>query len=130
VAVANELRAQHSPSFIVEELCDIASKSGGSCIIESIRTVGEVDALKRKHNVVLLSVDADRSVRYMRIYKRSSETDNVSYEEFCANEDREMVSKNPCEQNLSACMAAADISLLNTGTLEDLHRNVDAALDL
>lgn len=58
---ANELRGQHSPSFIAEELYAEARKSenGIRTISESIRTVGEVQALKSKGNFTLFSVDAD-----------------------------------------------------------------------
>jgi len=108
---ANALRAQNSPSFIAEELFKEAQASGTNCIIESIRTVGEVNALKAKGNFILLSVDADRQVRYDRILKRGSETDHVSFETFKENEDREMTSTDPNKQNLSACMQLADYSL-------------------
>ena len=56
---ANELRALNSPSFIAEELYKEAIQSGTNCIIESIRTVGEVTALKAKGNFNLFSVDTD-----------------------------------------------------------------------
>ena len=39
-AVGNDLRAQHSPSWIVEQLYEQANASGKNCIIESIRTPG------------------------------------------------------------------------------------------
>ena len=40
VATANELRAQNTPSFIVEELYREAKETGRDCIVESIRTIG------------------------------------------------------------------------------------------
>lgn len=125
---ANALRAQNSPSFIAEELFKEAQASGTNCIIESIRTVGEVNALKAKGNFILLSVDADRQVRYDRILKRGSETDHVSFETFSDNEDREMTSTDPNKQNLSACMQLADYSLLNNGTFDELYRQIDAVI--
>jgi hypothetical protein len=56
------LRAKNSPSFIAEELFNEAILSGENCIIESIRTVGEVEALKSKGNFELFSVDTDRKI--------------------------------------------------------------------
>lgn len=125
---ANALRAQHGPSYIAEELFKEALASGSNCIIESIRTVGEVNALKAKGNFILLSVDADRQVRYDRILKRGSETDHVSFQTFSENEDREMTSTDPNKQNLSACMQLADYSLLNNGTFDELYRQIDAVI--
>lgn len=126
---ANELRAQNSPSFIAEELYKEAIQSGNNCIIESIRTVGEVNALKAKGNFYLFSVDTDRKIRYERIVKRASETDQISFETFSANEDREMNSTDPNKQNLSACMQLADYHFTNNGTFEELYRQVDQAIE-
>ena len=47
VMVANELRANHSPSYIAEQLYEEAKKAGKDAVIESIRTVGEVMALRQ-----------------------------------------------------------------------------------
>jgi len=122
---ANALRAQHSPSFIAEELFEEASKSGQNCIIESIRTVGEVNALKSKGGFTLFSVDTDRKIRYDRIVLRGSETDKVSFETFSANEERELTSTDPNKQNLSACMVLADYHFTNNGTFEELYHQID-----
>ena len=82
--VGNDLRAQHSPSYIVEQLYAQAQASGKNCIIESVRTPGEVEALRGKPNFYLFAVDADPKVRYERIVLRGSETDHVSFETFLA----------------------------------------------
>ena len=42
-------------------------------IIESVRTVGEVRAL-RSHGATLIAVDAEPRLRYNRIVSRASET--------------------------------------------------------
>ena len=125
---ANELRAANSPSFIAEELFKEAEKTGANCIIESIRTVGEVTALKAKGNFKLLSVDTDRRLRYERILLRGSETDQISFETFSANEERELSSNDPNKQNLSACMALADYHFTNNGSFDDLYVQLDQIL--
>ncbi len=125
---ANELRAANSPSFIAEELFKEAEKTGANCIIESIRTVGEVTALKAKGNFKLLSVDTDRRLRYERILVRGSETDQISFETFSANEERELSSNDPNKQNLSACMVLADYHFTNNGSFDDLYVQLDQIL--
>jgi dephospho-CoA kinase len=125
---ANALRAENGPSFIAEELFREAIISAKPCIIESIRTMGEVEALKAKGNFCLFSVDTDRKIRYDRIVLRGSETDQVSFETFSANEERELNSSDPNKQNLSACMQRADYSFTNNGSFDELYRQVDAAL--
>ena len=126
--VGNELRAAHSPSWIVEQLYEQASASGCNCIIESIRTPGEVQSLRGKPNFYLFAVDADPKVRYQRVVLRGSATDHVSYETFLANEQREMASDDPNHQNLSVCIAQADYRFDNGGTIEALHRQVEEVL--
>ncbi len=122
---ANALRAEFGPSYIAEQLWKQAQFSGSDCIIESIRTIGEVQALKSKGNFTLFSVDTDRRIRYERILLRGSETDQVSFETFSNNEDRELQSADPNKQNLSGCMALADFHFLNNGTFQDLYHQID-----
>jgi dephospho-CoA kinase len=128
VVIANELRKKHSPSYIVEQLFDRASLSGKNCIIESIRTPGEVESLKNKGNFYLFAVDALSKLRYNRILIRNSETDNVSYETFIKNELREMDSDDPNKQNLKKCISMADFIFENNGTIEDLNNEVEKTL--
>jgi dephospho-CoA kinase len=124
VAVANDLRAKNSPSFVIAELYKQAVQAGGDCIIESIRTVGEVEEMKGKANFYLLAVDADIKLRYERVVKRGTATDSVSFEEFVVQEEREMTSTDPNKQNLSECLKRADFILTNNGAVEYLHKQL------
>ncbi|HPT53140.1 MAG TPA: AAA family ATPase [Bacteroidales bacterium] len=127
--VANDLRATHSPSFIVDELYKIASAQPQNAIIESIRTVGEIDSLSKKGTFLLLAVDADPKIRYNRVVLRNSETDHISYETFWANEQREMSSGDVNKQNLGACIQKANYVLLNNGNQDELYRQVNEIIN-
>ena len=107
----------------------MAKESGKDCIIESIRTVGEVNALHEKGNFNLFAVDAEQKLRYQRIVERASETDRVSFETFAENEAREMNSDDPNKQNLAACMKLADYRFNNDGSFDSLYREVDEVLE-
>ena len=126
--VANELRAANSPSYVTDQLYQTARERGKDCVIESIRTPGEIFSLRTKGDFVLLSVDADPEIRYHRIIERKSETDRINYETFLANERREMTSDDPNHQNLRACINLADFHLLNNGTPNQLFNQVEALL--
>lgn len=80
--VANDLRATHSPSYIAETLYDEAAAAGKNAVIESLRTEGEIAALRAKGNFLLIAVDADPKIRYERIIARGSETDKISLKNF------------------------------------------------
>ena len=127
-SVANDLRANNSPSYIAEQLYDRAYNNGKDAVIESIRTPGEIAALRSKGNFHLFAVDADRKVRYARITERKSETDSVSYETFVANEEREMNNADPNKQNLGECIHQADYVFQNNGSIEELHKRVEEVL--
>lgn len=129
VALANELRAANSPSFIAEELYRVAKEAGKECIIESIRTVGEITSLRKQENFYLFAVDADQKLRYTRIVERASETDKIDFATFVDNELREMTNTDPNKQNLDACMRLADFTFLNNGSFDDLYRQIDTVLE-
>jgi len=128
VLVANELRAKHNPSHIVEQLYRTALQNQKNCVIESIRTPGEAEMLKSKGDFYLIAVDADAELRYKRIVLRASETDHVSFETFIANEEREMTSKDTNKQNLKKCIEMADHVLFNNGSIEELYTKLISVL--
>lgn len=125
VETANSLRASYGASYIVESLYEQAAADGGNCIIESIRTPGEITALRMKKNFFLLAVDAPKEIRYQRIRHRNSETDQISYVTFLSNEAREMHSDDPNKQNISACIQQADYLISNEGSIAVLHEKIE-----
>jgi len=130
VVTANDLRAKHSPSFIIEELYKQAKAKGGNAVIESIRTPGEIDFLKKQGYFLLLAIDANPKIRYERIKGRKSSTDNIDYDTFVANEKREFTSDDPNKQNLKKCIDRADIVLNNSGTIDDLYKQLESSLTI
>jgi dephospho-CoA kinase len=129
VVVANDLRARNSPSFVTDELYERALKSEKNCVIESIRTPGEVESLRSKGRFYLFAVDADPMVRYERIFARNSETDRIDYETFFENEKREMDTDDPNKQNLRRCIEMADFVFVNEGSIQSLNDQVERVLE-
>lgn len=129
VLVANDLRQQNSPSYIVEELYKIAREDGGNVVIESLRTPGEIICLRDKLDFHMLAVDADPDLRYARMLERGSETDNVSFEKFMADEKLEMENIDPAKQNIKKCIEMSEIKLKNNGTIEELKEKVENILE-
>ena len=128
VIVANDLRAKNSPSYITDRLFEEALESGKNCVIESIRTPGEVISLRNQKGFFLLAVDANPRLRYERIVLRNSETDSISFETFKENEAREMHSDDPNKQNLRRCIELANFVLNNDGTIKELENQVEDVL--
>jgi dephospho-CoA kinase len=130
VLVANELRERHTPSYITDCLYEEAKKNNHNSIIESIRTPGEITSLRKKGSFLLIAVDADMAVRYQRIALRGSETDHIGFEEFAANEAREMNSNDPNKQNLRKCLEMADIRIENNDGFTELYEKLERTLNL
>lgn len=128
-SLANRLRAAYGPSYITDQLYDRAIYEGVNCVIESIRTPGEILSLRRKQDFFLLAVDANPKKRYKRIKARATETDHVSYSVFIANEEREMNSDDPNKQNLAKCIDMADYTFQNNGSVKQLLAELSATMD-
>jgi len=126
--LANELRAAHGPSYVVDRLFERALEEGGDCVIESIRLPGEIESLRKKGKFILIAVDASPEIRYERIIERQSETDKVSYATFLENEAREMGNEDPSKQNLKKCIGMADYVISNNGSLDDLVQKTEEIL--
>ncbi len=127
-AIANSLRAKYGVAYIAEELYRKAAAEGCDCVIESIRTPGEIEMLRNKGDFYLLAIDADPRIRYKRIRDRNSETDRISYQTFIGNEDREMHATDPFKQNLAACIKSADHVINNNGNITQLNKKTEQFL--
>jgi len=130
VMVANDLRKSNSPSFIIEQLYSKASSSGKNCVIESLRSPFEIEALQAKGNFYLFAIDAAPEIRYQRIKLRDSETDKIDFETFIQNENREMNSNDTHSQNLSKCLQMADYTFVNNKQREFLYTEVEKVLKI
>lgn len=130
VMVANDLRSKYGSSYVADELFRRAVVSGDDCIIESLRTVGEIDLLKSKENFTLLAIDAKPEIRYERIVKRLTTTDNVSFEKFLEDERKETGSDDSNKQNLKKCIDMANFVIDNNGNINQLNLRIEEILKI
>jgi dephospho-CoA kinase len=126
--VANHIRAEHEPSYIIATLFSRATKAGHDALIESVRAIGEAQFLK-DCGAHILAVDADRKLRFERVTTRGSATDDVDFDTFVAHEEKELASTDPAGQNIIGVMQMADCRIENDGTLEELHKQVERVLE-
>lgn len=128
VSFANNLRAKFGGDYVFNHLYKRAEQISGNVVIESLRTVGEAEALKRNPNAYLLAVDANQKLRFERIHGRGSKLDDVSFEKFVKQEDAEMQSDDPTKQNIATVMSMADYAIFNDNNTEVLHKNIEEVL--
>ncbi len=123
--VANELRRIHGDDVIVKLFLQQAKERGDvNIIIDSIRATAEAETLKANRGI-LLAVDADRKIRYERITARGSSSDNVTFEEFVALEEREMNDPDPHGMQKAKVIAMAYYTIENNTSQEDLYIQVE-----
>lgn len=127
--VADDFR-KISPGYIMEQLLLKQQQDKRNGILESVRALGEIEVLRNKaERFFLLGLTADPVIRYQRILRRKSSTDNVSFEKFMADEASEMNNSEPWQMNLKGCLDQADFVFKNEGKLEELYEKIDVTLD-
>ena len=131
--VGNELRAEGGAGVLVEQSLEKYRSSNmnvAGIVISSIRTLGEVKALKVAGGI-LVFIDANRRTRYQRLKARQRADDVISYQKFIKQEEAEMhQSDDPAEFNISGVAKMADACLDNSASVNEFITQAEAALNL
>ncbi|MBI1975840.1 MAG: AAA family ATPase [Candidatus Vogelbacteria bacterium] len=122
--VGNDLRAKHAPDYIISQLLERALAALGNAVIESVRTPAELALLRTVLRFYLIAVDAEARIRYERVSRRGTTLDNISFDTFIEQENREMHSDNATKQNVGAVIRNADFLIENNGTQDELEASV------
>lgn len=121
IEIGNTLRKKISPDILAKR---VMKKIKGRAVIDSIRNPREIEYLKKQKNFILLSLDAPVELRYERVKKRGRDESATTLQEFIEREANEMT-KQEKRQQLQNCMKLADYSVINDGTLENLHKKLE-----
>jgi len=124
IQTGNELRAAGGPGALVALL---AARLTTASVVDSIRNPGEVEALRRLGDFILLTIEAPAELRWERLRARARAGDPRSFEAFLAGEAREN-SRAEGEQRLTATAGLADAVVLNDGTLDSLRARLVTAV--
>ncbi len=125
--VANDLRKEHGPSYVIDSLYARAQEAGGSAVIESLRAVAEVRRIKELGGFVL-GINASPELRYERAFARGSEKDHVSFEKWQEQELAESNPDDPTKQDIFGALRESNVVIDNNGSLEELRAKIDAVL--
>lgn len=128
VNVGNELRLEYGPDYIIRTIIDIAKERNERAVIESIRAVSEATYLIAAGGI-LVSLDGDQKLRYERVIESSSQIVPVSFEQFVAQENRELHSSDVNKQSLQDVMLLAQFHINNSGSEALLHKEIDGIID-
>jgi dephospho-CoA kinase len=118
-----ELRRRGGSGILAEMLLEMLDSD--SAVIDSIRTPGEVEALRARDDFVLIEVRAGIEARWARAQDRARTGDPLDKATFIAQEESEVRAKDEAGQALDATAALADMMLINDGNIDGLHADLE-----
>ena len=114
------------------ELAVAAITSGNGAAFDKAVVSGlcaglEIDMLRKGFgsDFKLLAIDAPLETRYERARKRNRPGDDISFETFKAQEERERASVSGA-QEVDEVISMADVNIDNSGSIESLHAQLAA----
>lgn len=123
IEIGNDVRAKDGAGALAERtLAKLGPEA--HAVVDSIRNPFEVEALRRRRDFHLLSIEGDAQVRFERVKRRGRESDPETYEQFLEVEAREAQTPNPATQQLNRTAAMADAVVCNNGTIDELRDQV------
>lgn len=120
--LAEALRGIFGENILSRSLVsDVEGSSVPMTVIDGIRKPGEFEELRKLPNFHLIFVETDLKVRYERIKKRGTKTDDLTktFEEFVCDHE------HAADREVRNLKKEADIIIENNGGIEDLHMRVD-----
>ena len=127
IETGTEMREKGGAGILAERVL-AGLETEHNYVIDSIRNPAEVEALRRRPDFTLFSIEAAAKTRFERSLARARENAAATFEQFMAEEERELEPDNPAAQRLVATMTLADVLIENNGTIEALYGKLDAVL--
>ncbi|MBN1157406.1 AAA family ATPase [Candidatus Woesearchaeota archaeon] len=125
IKTGNELRRKYGAG-ILARLTN--KKLNDNSVVDSIRNPEEIKELRKNKDFILIGIDAPVELRFKRALERGRIENAKTLSEFKAMEEKENL-KNPVNQQLDECLGMADKTLLNDGSIEELHKKMDVILE-
>lgn len=92
-------------------------------VVDGIRNPAEIDELRKSSDVHIIALEANRELLVERILKRGRPSDAKTPEEIIFKIEREWGKGEPeGGQQMEKCVAKADHTIVNEGTLEELDK--------
>ncbi len=124
INVGNDLRKKFGNKILAKRSFDKIKKTNKNVVLGSIRNPSEVKFLKKQKNFFLVKIDCPIEIRYERLKERNRIGDIKSLEEFIKKEKQEE-SSDPSKQQIHKVVQMADLSIDNSGSLNQLYKNIN-----
>jgi dephospho-CoA kinase len=129
-ALGNSLREKFGSDVLARGAKQWVEQSGNShVIIDSIRNPAEVTYLKQELGAFIIGVTMSPKKTFQLMESRQRPGDPTTWEEFLKLKAREEgEGQKESGQQLLKCLALADVTLKNEGTIADLHEATNELL--
>lgn len=96
-------------------------------IADGIRTIAEINELKKQDDFYLIGIIAPQRLRYKRLGLRKRQGDPNSFKAFKTSDNRENRGKTAGQQ-INECVKQADFIINNNGSLSTLHEKIETII--
>jgi dephospho-CoA kinase len=118
------LREERGPSAVADLCLETIEKTGSErVVVDGIRSMTEVEAFRKKAEVLLIAVTASPARRFELLRERGRSDDPLSYEMFAARDRREL------EVGIGEPIALADETVSNRKTPERLAEEMSKLVE-
>jgi dephospho-CoA kinase len=117
------IRQEDGPDVVAKRLIPKITSSGAPLVVvEGVRSMAEVEELRRNHTVVIVAVHASPKTRYERLAARARSDDPKSWQEFAERDAREL------GVGIGNVIALAQEMLVNEKSVEEMDALSDIVL--
>jgi dephospho-CoA kinase len=114
-AVMLALRREEGLAVVAERLIpQMQSLASPVVVVEGVRSMDEVDALRKEHEVATVAVHASPRTRFERLTSRARSDDPKNWQEFMERDSREL------GVGIGSVIALAEEMLVNEGSTDEL----------
>ncbi len=120
--ISTILRANFGENLLAKAIAMDASKLDADVVvIDGVRRFTDIEHLNELPNFILVKIDADSKVRYerMKIRNENAGDDKKTFEQFLEDHNAE------ADKQIPEVMKTAKYSIDNSGTLEDLYKQIN-----
>lgn len=130
IVLGNSLRERYGADILAKRLSkQILSSENEKFVVDSIRTVGEINCLKKffKKSFFLVYITAPLRRRFQFIRKRARAGDPITFHQFLEVEKKEK-SNSATQQQIHKCRKLANFFVNNNSTIKNLYKKIDNIL--
>lgn len=128
--IGNKLRLKYGKGILAKRTLEYLFKNKiQRAIVDGIRNIGEIEELRKNSNFKLVSIVADRKIRFNRL-KIVKKNETHTWELFNKLDYRDVgVGEKETGLQVAICVLLADYFINNNETLEDYKKKLKKILD-